>query len=361
MTNAFRPGQLWHDNNGCHINAHGGGILHHSGRYYWFGEHKREGWEGRLAFDGVHCYSSADLYNWNDEGLALKVTQDPSSPICAGCRIERPKVLACPATGKFVMWFHSTDVDHWLARSGVAVADRITGPYTFLRAFRPDAGIWPMNAEPGQRDPESIRLAEAEGITFNNGRNDRTPRFNIMGRDVAGGQMARDMTLFQDNDGKAYHLFASEHNSTLHIAELRDDYLDHSGRWIRAFPARWMEAPALFKARGKYYLLMSDCTSWDPNPARSAVADSIWGPWRELGNPCEGINPLNGAGPELTFGGQSTFVLSLPGRPDAPIAMFDLWNPKNFIDSRYAWLPVTWEAGRFLIKWHDTWTLDLPS
>ena len=29
----FRPGELWPDNHGVHINAHGGGILFHEGTY----------------------------------------------------------------------------------------------------------------------------------------------------------------------------------------------------------------------------------------------------------------------------------------------------------------------------------------
>ena len=39
----FRPGELWLDDKGIPINAHGGGILLHDGVYYWFGEHKVEG------------------------------------------------------------------------------------------------------------------------------------------------------------------------------------------------------------------------------------------------------------------------------------------------------------------------------
>ncbi|MGO8701026.1 MAG: hypothetical protein ACLQVY_25320 [Limisphaerales bacterium] len=34
----IRPGQLWPDDRGKHIQAHGGGILHWDGAYYWFGE-----------------------------------------------------------------------------------------------------------------------------------------------------------------------------------------------------------------------------------------------------------------------------------------------------------------------------------
>ena len=354
----IRSGELWPDETGQHINAHGGGVIFDQGRYYWFGEHKREGVEGRLAFDGVHAYSSDNLCQWRDEGLVLKVVDDPASPIHAGCRIERPKVLRCPATGKYVMWFHSTDANHRLARSGVAVADHVTGPYRFLRAFRPDAGCWPLNVVDRQKEPVSIARAVAEGEpAIPNGENEKTPRFNILGRDFAGGQMARDMTLFQDDDGKAYHIFASEHNSTLHIAELADDYLDHSGRFMRVFPNRWMEAPALFKHAGRYYLLMSGCTSWDPNAARLAVASSVWGPWTELGNPCEGVNPANGHGPETTFGCQSTFVLKVPGHDHKFIAMLDLWNSKNFIDSRYVWLPLDLENDPVRLVWHDAWEL----
>ncbi len=131
---------------------------------------------------------------------------------------------------------------------------------------------------------------------------------NLLGKGYITGQMARDMTLFVDDDGKAYHIFASEFNSTLHIAELNDEYTAHTGKFVRAFVARWMEAPAMFKHKGKYYLIASGCTGWAPNPARSAVADSIWGPWMELDNPCVGPNA------HLTFNAQSTYVLRSKAR-----------------------------------------------
>jgi len=69
----FTPGEIWKDNNGKHINAHGGGILFHQGVYYWYGEYKVGGKIGNSAQVGVSCYSSRDLYNWKDEGIALKV------------------------------------------------------------------------------------------------------------------------------------------------------------------------------------------------------------------------------------------------------------------------------------------------
>ena len=66
-------------------------------------------------------------------------------------------------------------------------------------------------------------------------------------RDLEGGQMSRDMTLFVDDDGKAYHIYSSEDNLTLQIAELSDDYLSHTGKYIRIFPGGHNEAPAIFK------------------------------------------------------------------------------------------------------------------
>jgi beta-xylosidase len=158
--------------------------------------------------------------------------------------------------------------------------------------------------------------------------------------------------LFVDDDGKAYHIYSSEHNSTLHISLLTDDYLDHAGSYIRAFPFRWMEAPAIFKRDGKYFLIASGCTGWSPNKARAAVADSIMGPWKELENPCVGVAA------EKTFGGQSTYVLQVHGRTDAYIAMFDQWRPNDAIDGRYVWLPIEFsDDGTFRIEWQDQWDL----
>ncbi len=66
----FVPGELWPDDNGTHINAHGGGVVFSKGVFYWFGEHKIAGQAGNVAHVGVHGYSSTDLYNWKDEGIA---------------------------------------------------------------------------------------------------------------------------------------------------------------------------------------------------------------------------------------------------------------------------------------------------
>ena len=257
------------------------------------------------------------------------------------------------------MWFHLElkGEKYRAARSGIAVADKVTGPYTYVRSIRPNAGHWPKNVTPEDKDPASIKRTKAKNDKFSGGPTDKHKQFNILGSHMEGGQMARDMTLFVDDDGKAYQLYSSEHNSTLHISLLTDDYLDHAGSYVRVFPFRWMEAPAICKRKGKYYFIASGCTGWSPNATRAACADSIFGPWKELGNPCVGINPEKGLGPEKSFGGQSTFILPVQGKEDAFIAMFDIWQPRDAIDGRYVWLPIQFTEEAFKIEWMTPWDM----
>src|SRR6185312_15570345 len=152
---SIKPGQTWTDDHGQVINAHGGGILMHRDRYYWFGEHKIAGKLGNTAQVGVHVYSSADLYDWRDDGIALAVSDDPQSEIARGCILERPKVLFNALSGKFVMWFHLEfkGQGYKAARAAVAVADQPQGPYVFLRSYRPNAGQWPLNVTGADKVP----------------------------------------------------------------------------------------------------------------------------------------------------------------------------------------------------------------
>jgi hypothetical protein len=349
--NSFRPGEIRKDNNGVHINAHGGGVLFHEGKYYWFGEHKGE--RSSSAFVGVTCYSSDDLYNWTYESVALPVENNPQSDIVAGCIMERPKVIYNEKTKKFVLYFHLElkEKGYGAARVGIAVGDKVTGPYTFLKSYRPNAGHYPVNMTEEQRNltampndfakwwtPEWMK-AVVDGL--------------FVRRDFAGGQMSRDMTLYVDDDGKAYHIYASEENLTLHIAELSDDYLSHTGKYTRIAPTGHNEAPAIFKKDGKYFMITSGCTGWAPNAARLFTADSIWGAWTEHPNPCIGGDA------HLTFHSQSTFILPVAGKKDAFIFMADRWTPRNPIDARYIWLPIQFENELPVLKWLDEWDLNV--
>ena len=336
---AIRSGELWYDDGGRHINAHGGGIMKYEDTYYWFGEHKDDRTSDAMV--GVMCYASKDLVNWRNCGVALSVTEPApnqgngrsvrrrgattDSDIERGCILERPKVIYNPMTKKFCMWFHLElkGQGYNAARYGVAVADRPEGPYKFLYSSRANAGTWPIEGSPMNFD-------------------------EYLKRDYGTGQMSRDMTLFVDDDGKAYHIFSSEENFTLHIAELTGDYLHHTGRYTRMAPGGQNEAPAIFKHDGTYWMITSGCTGWAPNEARMFSAPSIWGPWTQHPNPCRG--PLA----EKTFNGQSTYILPVG---DQYIFMADIWRPYHPIDARYIWLPIEFEDGKPVVRWRDEWQL----
>ena len=173
-----RSWDLWRDTSGHVINAHGGGVMHDGGEYWWYGEHKVYGKAGNAAWVGVHAYSSKNLVDWEDRGIALAVSQDPESEIVAGCIIERPKVVRNAKTGNYVMFFHLElkGKGYSAAKTGIALANRPEGPFVLVRTLRPN------------------------------------------------GAMSRDMTVFVDDDGKAYHFFSSEDNRTMHVDELTEEH-----------------------------------------------------------------------------------------------------------------------------------------
>lgn len=357
---ALPNGELWPDDRGVHVNAHGGGVIWNAGRYWWYGEHKVGGDEGNRAHGtAVHVYSSDDLNAWKDEGAALVCADDPNSDITDGAIIERPKVLFCEKTGKFVMRFHLElkGQGYHAARTGVAVADRAQGPFRYLYGSRLNAGCWPQDKADAEANAVAHRsLKESPDRAWNlpGDDNPRSRKLDLWLRDYDGGQMSRDMTLFVDDDGTAYQIYASEENATLQIAELTEDFTGTTGRFWRMAERHWTEAPAVCKRDGWYYLVGSGCTGWKPNAARLYRARSLKGPWERLGNPCRGIDPASGIGPELTWGGQSTFILKLHGE-DRYIAMFDRWNPEDAIDGRYLWLPIDFSGETPTIPWRASW------
>jgi len=300
----FVKGEL-KDVAGNTVNAHGAGVLLHNGTYYLFGEIKKgktwlvpgQQWEDyRVPAGGVSCYSSKDLKHWKYEGVALASTKgDTSKDLDTGRVIERPKVIYNPKTKKFVMWMHIDRKDYSYSQSGVAVSEKPTGPYRYFRSVKPN------------------------------------------------GHMSRDMTLFKDDDGKAYLIYSSEQNNTMQVCLLSDDYLRPTKTFTHILVNRRREAPALFKNTGKYYLISSSCTGWSPNAATYAVADKPMGPYKEYGNPCKG------PGAELTYEAQSTFVLQVKGKPGSYIFMADRWNKLDLEKSDYLWLPLTVDKGRVVI------------
>jgi beta-xylosidase len=242
----------------------------------------------------VSCYSSGDFEHWVYRGIALTPTTD-GSDLDTGMVIERPKVIYNSSTRQFVMWMHIDSNNYAYARAGVAVSDRPEGPYHYLGSVRPN------------------------------------------------GQMSRDMTLFRDDDGKAYLVYSSENNQTMQVCLLSPDYLHPTTDYRRILVGRNREAPAMLKNGKRYYLVTSACTGWSPNAALLATAYSPFGPWKEAGNPCAG------PGSDSTFGAQSTYIVYLV-RDRKYLFMADRWNKTNLPMSGYLWLPLEIEKKGIVIR-----------
>ena len=115
-------------------------------------------------------------------------------------------------------------------------------------------------------------------------------------------------------------------------------------------PGGHNEAPAVFFKYGTYWMITSGCTGWAPNAARMFSAPSIMGPWTQYDNPCRGKNA------DITFGGQSTFILPYG---DNFIFMADIWRPKYPSDARYLWLPIQFdENGVPFLEFMEKWDLN---
>jgi beta-xylosidase len=173
-------------------------------------------------------------------------------------------------------------------------------------------------------------------------------------RDMKGGQMSRDMTVYVDDDGKAYHITSSQENLTLLVSELTDDYLNFTGKYNMVAPGGQNEAPCIFKHNGTYWLICSGCTGWSPNEARMFSAKSIWGPWKQHPSPFVGTaTGYQNMPANKTFGAQGTYIYQMNGKP---IFMADIWNPRHLSQSLHLWLPIEFDANDVpVIRWADKW------
>ena len=347
-------GQLWMDTDGQHINAHGGNIIQYNNTYYWYGENRP--YSGGSTETGISVYSSTDLKTWKNEGGALATSQEAGHDIERGCIMERPKVLYNPKTKKFVMLFHLElkGRGYEAARVAFAVSDSPTGPFQFLRSQRIHANQWPFDM-----DERAIKAAQQTDASqwkewWNDAWRKEVNKGMYLWRDMKGGQMSRDMTVYVDDDGKAYHITSSQENLTLLVSELTDDYLDFTGKYNMVAPGGQNEAPCIFKHNGTYWLICSGCTGWSPNEARMFSAKSIWGPWKQHPSPFVGTaTGYQNMPANKTFGAQGTYIYQMNGKP---IFMADIWNPRHLSQSLHLWLPIEFDANDVpVIRWADKW------
>jgi hypothetical protein len=296
----IRPGDVWLDNRGKEIQAHGGGILHLGKVYYWFGEDRSQTNDPAKRY--VACYSSKDLMRWRFRGQVLAI-ENPEN-LGAKAILERPKVFYNAKTKKFVMYMHLDGPGYKLARVAIAVSNKVDGHYEYVKSFRP-------------LDQES-----------------------------------RDIGQFVDDDGSAYLIFEARPTHGFFIAKLADDYM--SVEKEMSFVRAPLEGGAIVHYKGLYYVVGSHMTGWRPNPNVYATATSLEGPWTEF---------VNIAPPEAdTYDSQSSMLLKVTGRKGTTVIyMGDRWKPKELWDSRYVWMPVEIGSGSLKLPEPRAWTIDVKT
>ncbi|KAK9548004.1 hypothetical protein V6Z79_008822 [Aspergillus fumigatus] len=237
------PGGTWTaSGTNQHVQAHGGV----GSTYYWIGENKLNG----SAFQSINCYYSENLVEWTYVGELL--SRQSSGDLGPNRVVERPKVLYNEATRKYVMWMHIDDSSYKEAKTGVATSSSVCGKYTYLGSFQPL------------------------------------------------GQQSRDMGLFKDDDGSAY-LLTEDRPNGLRINRLTSDYTNVTST-VHLFPEH-IEAPAMYKKNGVYFMFGSQLTGWSTNDNKYTTSTSISGPWSSWANFApSGSN---------TFNSQTTFILGV--------------------------------------------------
>ena len=299
QANLIRPGEVWPDTDGQHIQAHGGGIIKLKKTYYWYGESRRQNLDPKYRY--VSCYSSQDLVNWKFQGDVVKMLPPDSLP--GSWVLERPKVFYNAKSKKYVMYFH-IDVNYKLANVGIAVSDQPTGPFQYVKRFRPL------------------------------------------------GQESRDIGQFIDDDGTAYLVFEDRKQKSFHIAQLSDDYMSVV-KDIANIHAP-LEGGAIVHYQGLYYAIGSGLTGWKANPNKYATAPTLAGPWTDF----KDIAP-----PETnTYGAQSTMLVKVVGTKKTTVLFLgDIWKPSTQWDSRYLWMPLEIGDGQLRLPAPRPFTLNVKT
>lgn len=286
----MKNGITWYDTQGNALHAHGGCIMKFGAYYYWYGEDRR-------GQNYVSCYRSQDLKNWEFRNHILTVASSivplahtQNAVLKRGfwnkkVNIERPKVVFCEETGKYILWAHYENGRNYLeAAACVASCDTPDGDYTYHGAFRPF------------------------------------------------GNMSRDCTLTQDG-GRTYFISAANENRDLKVYRLTEDCLNTEETVATLWPGQSREAPALFRKDGEYYMLSSACTGWTPNQGTFARSNALTGDW----------SALKEFGDGTTYHSQPTWVLEKDGKY---LYIGDRWEGggKKYFKSTYVFLELEFEG-----------------
>lgn len=291
----IKNGILWYDNQKNIVEAHGGNFLRVGDKWYMIGEDRTH-----IYNPDVNLYSTKDFVNWQFEGKIIE--NGITSKELGGDRmIERPKLLYCKKTGKFVVWCHWEAKDYSASEAAVFTSNKIGGPYTYLWSGRP-------------LDTKS-----------------------------------RDCNVFVDDDDTAYFISTTNENHDLGLFQLSDDYLKPAIH-TSLFNGKSREAPAIVKVNNTYYMVSSACTGWTPNQAKIAYSKSLKDGWSQL-------EPI---GDKTAFDTQAASILKIKGsKGTVYIYVGDRWMDPDLPQSKTIMIPIEFVKGKMIFRYYKQWDLDI--
>ena len=347
--NSIRPGKVWLDTGRKPIQAHGFQVFYNEKEklWYWYGENKEDTKRGGTVWTkGIRYYTSRDLYNWDDRGLMIPPSEDQHDPLHPTYCIDRPHVIYCEKTGKYVCWIKvmAGEISQFMT---VLTADSFGGPYTYAsRIYKP--------------------------LQMDSG----------------------DFALHVDSETKKAYIWFERPHFQLICATLTDDYTavtdEYSVHYDNLLPPLTREAPTYFERNGKKYLFTSGTSGYFPNRSDVCVFEDYHGEYKSLGDPH--IGDKSGT----SFSSQISCVIKLPGT-EQYVALADRWMPQWYVKpmasqiikgmerhfkdykpdtspkeaaplpgvlqkhsentsiSRYVWLPIEWEGDKPVIRWCKEW------
>lgn len=293
----IRNGAVWKDTEGNPVQAHGAGFLLEGDTWYMIGEDRSNPWH-----PDVNMYSSKDLVNWKFENKIIK--NEVTHPELGKTRmIERPKLMKCPSTGKYVVWCHWEAKNYGASEAGVFYCDSVNGDYKFHRGDRP------LNVK------------------------------------------SRDCNIFVDDDGTAYFISTIEENTHLGLFKLSEDYLEPL-EYTELFKDQRREAPAIVRVGDTYYMLSSACSGWDPNPCKLSYTKSLTDGWSDL----ETI------GNEIAFDTQAASILTVKGtKATTYLYVGDRWMDPGLPESTTIIFPITFGDNKCNFDYSESFDINFTT
>ena len=322
---SIKNDSFWDTKSGKPIYSQGGGIFKFPDpetgieKYYWYGVHYKQAelyrndpsvTHSSNSFEGVTCYTSDDLVNWEFEANVLT-----------------PEEVYKDTGGRRGMW---------LGRMGVAYVKE-ANKYVLIIQYGAQV-LFTVSGSPTGPFKYQHQKSMMDWIgTSNTG----------------------DQTVFTDEDtGKSYLVYSyGKGRHKIYISEigLKNDTLTLLN-YKQVFTGAGREGNCMFKYKGKYYLAASDLYGWDGSHAYYLVSDDIWGPYTPENN----MQVIPGCENDYAHISQTGFFYTVRGsRQETVIFCGDRWAEFAGNGSGYnQWCPLSFDGDIPYFNSLNSWNLN---